>query len=72
MSEKQGRVGRVIVNQGATLNIGNFNSARIDVGVESDVLAHENTEQALDRVFDFVEDYVDKKIEKMKKEIIED
>jgi len=63
---------RVIVNQGGTLNIGNFNSARIDIGVEADVMDGETTEQALDRVFDFVEDYVDKKIEKMKREIVED
>jgi hypothetical protein len=72
MSEKQGRQGRVIVSQGATLNIGNFNSARIEVGVESDVMDGETTKEALDRVFDFVEEYVDEKVQQMKKEITED
>lgn len=63
---------RVKVNQGVTLNIGNFNSARVDVGVEADVIEGETTKEALDRVYDFVEDYIDGKIEKMKKDIVED
>lgn len=61
---------RVTVLQGITLNLGNFNSARVDVGVETDALDGENVKDAMDRAYGFVEDYLDDKIQEMKKEIV--
>lgn len=65
MSEKTD----VSVTLGYTLNLGNFQSLRIDIGVTDFVRAEENTDQALDRVYDFVEKKVIEKVEEAKKEL---
>jgi hypothetical protein len=65
MSEKTD----VSVTLGYTLNLGNFQSLRIDIGITDFVRAEENTDQALDRVYDFVEKKVIEKVEEAKKEL---
>ena len=65
MSEKTD----VSVTLGYTLNLGNFQSLRIDIGVTDFVRAGENTDAALDRVYEFVEKKVIEKVEEAKKEL---
>lgn len=65
MSEKTD----VSVTLGYTLNLGNFQSLRIDIGVTDFVRAGENTDSALDRVYEFVEKKVIEKVEEAKKEL---
>ena len=49
---------KVSVTLGYTLNLGNFQSLRIDLGITDFVRSGENTDQALDRVYEFVENKV--------------
>ncbi len=67
MSEKT----TVTVNLGYTLNIGNFQSLRVDLGCTDFVRDNENVDMAMDRVYDFVENKVVEKIESAKKEMNE-
>jgi methyl coenzyme M reductase subunit D len=59
----------VSVTLGYTLNLGNFQSLRIDLGITDFVRNGENTDQALDRVYEFVENKVIQKVEEAKKEL---
>jgi methyl coenzyme M reductase subunit D len=59
----------VSVTLGYTLNLGNFQSLRIDLGITDFVRNGENTDQALDRVYQFVENKVIEKVEEAKKEL---
>jgi methyl coenzyme M reductase subunit D len=59
----------VSVTLGYTLNLGNFQSLRIDLGITDFVRSGENTDQALDRVYEFVENKVIQKVEEAKKEL---
>jgi hypothetical protein len=59
----------VSVTLGYTLNLGNFQSLRIDLGITDFVRNGENTYQALDRVYEFVENKVIQKVEEAKKEL---
>lgn len=59
----------VSVTLGYTLNLGNFQSLRIDLGITDFVRNGENTDQALDRVYQFVENKVIQKVEEAKKEL---
>jgi methyl coenzyme M reductase subunit D len=59
----------VSVTLGYTLNLGNFQSLRIDIGVTDFVRSGENTESAVDRVYEFVENKVIQKVEEAKKEL---
>lgn len=67
MSEKAS----VTVNLGYTLNIGNFQSLRVDLGCTDYVRNDESVDNAMDRVYDFVENKVIEKIEAAKKEMNE-
>lgn len=53
MAERQ--PDRITVNLGFTHNIGNFNSVRADVGLESDRLEGESISEHFSRVYNFVE-----------------
>jgi hypothetical protein len=46
---------KVNVALGYTLNLGNFQSLRIDVGVQDSKRAGETTSEAFERVYSFVE-----------------
>jgi len=61
----------VTVNLGYTLNIGNFQSLRVDLGCTDFVRDGENVDGAMDRVYSFVETKVMDKIEAAKKELNE-
>ena len=62
---------KVSVTLGYTLNLGNFQSLRLDLGVIDSKRDGENTEQAFDRVYKFVEDKLTDKIQEAKSEINE-
>jgi len=54
---------KVTVGLGYTLNLGNFQSLRIDIGVEDSKREGETTSEAFDRIYAFVET---KLVEKVK------
>jgi len=53
---------KVSVTLGYTLNLGNFQSLRIDLGVTDSKRDGENTDQAFERVYKFVEDKLAAKV----------
>jgi hypothetical protein len=59
----------VSVTLGYTLNLGNFQSLRVDLGCTDYVRDGEGVEDAMERVYDFVEAKVVHKIEEAKKEM---
>lgn len=63
---------KVSVTLGYTLNLGNFQSLRVDLGVVDNVRDNENTEQAMNRVYDFVEAKVVEKVNEAKAELVEE
>jgi hypothetical protein len=54
---------KVSVTLGYTLNLGNFQSLRIDLGIVDSKRDGENSDQAFDRVYKFVEDKLTEKIQ---------
>jgi hypothetical protein len=63
---------KVNVTLGYTLNLGNFQSLRVDLGVIDSVRDGENTNDAMNRVYDFVEAKVVEKVQEAKAHITED
>ena len=61
----------VTVNLGYTLNLGNFQSLRVDLGCTDFVRDGEKKEEAMDRVYNFVESQVIQKVSDAKKELDE-
>jgi hypothetical protein len=59
---------KVSVTLGYTLNLGNFQSLRLDLGVIDSKRDGENTEQAFNRVYKFVEDKLTEKIQEAQSE----
>jgi hypothetical protein len=62
---------KVSVTLGYTLNLGNFQSLRLDLGVVDSKRDGENTDQAFERVYKFVEDKLSSKISEAKTELEE-
>jgi len=62
---------KVSVTLGYTLNLGNFQSLRLDLGVTDSRRNGESPDQAFDRVYKFVEDKLTEKINEAKAEINE-
>lgn len=60
---------RVSFNMGITLNIGNFESVRLDYGLEDDVREGEKVSEATSRVTKFVEHTLEEKIKSIRKEL---
>lgn len=60
---------RVIVNLGWTRNMGNFNSMRVDIGVEDDLRDNENVEAGFNRVYNYIEKKLLEKVDETEKEI---
>ena len=56
---------------GYTLNLGNFQSLRLDLGVVDSRRNGESPDQAFERVYKFVEDKLTEKINEAKSEINE-
>lgn len=59
----------VTVNLGYTLNLGNFQSLRVDLGCTDYIRDGENVDAAMERVYTFVEAKVVEKIEEAKKDL---
>jgi hypothetical protein len=62
---------KVSVTLGYTLNLGNFQSLRLDLGIVDSKRDGENTDQAFERVYKFVEDKLTNKIAEAKLELEE-
>lgn len=60
---------KVTVSLGYTLNLGNFQSLRLDIGVEDAKREGENTNEAFERVYSFVEDKLAEKVKEAAAEI---
>lgn len=62
---------KVTVTLGYTLNLGNFESLRVDLGITDSRRDGETVEQAFERVYGFVEDKLTEKVREAKGEIAE-
>ena len=60
---------KVTVGLGYTLNLGNFQSLRIDLSVTDNKRDGENTGEAFERVYKFVEDKLAEKVKEASAEI---
>lgn len=67
--EMENSKAKVNVTLGYTLNLGNFQSLRIDLGIEDSERAGENIQQAFDRVYAFVEEKLTDKVKEASAEI---
>jgi non-canonical (house-cleaning) NTP pyrophosphatase len=63
---------KVSATLGYTLNLGNFQSLRVDLGIVDHVRQGETTGDAMDRVYAFVENQVIQKVKDAKESLIED
>ena len=63
---------KVSVTLGYTLNLGNFQSLRVDLGVVDHVRDGENTGDAMNRVYDFVESKVIEKVQEAREAVVEE
>jgi methyl coenzyme M reductase subunit D len=62
---------KVNVTLGYTLNLGNFQSLRLDLGVTDNAKNGETVDQAFERVYKFVEDKLTEKIKEAQEEAAE-
>jgi len=62
---------KVTVSLGYTLNLGNFQSLRIDLGIEDSRRDGENISEAFERVYEFVEDKLAERLKRLPQEINE-
>lgn len=60
---------KVTVSLGYTLNVGNFQSLRIDLGIEDTRREGENINEAFERVYEFVESKLTEKVKEASSEI---
>jgi hypothetical protein len=60
---------KVKVALGYTLNLGNFQSLRIDLEVSDNKRESENTNEAFERVYEFVENKLAEKVKEASAEI---
>lgn len=60
---------KVTVALGYTLNVGNFQSLRIDLGIEDSRREGENIGEAFERVYEFVENKLAEKVKEASSEI---
>ena len=58
-------------NTKITLNLGNFQSLRLDLGIVDSKREGENVDEAFERIYKFVEDKLTDKIQEAKSEINE-
>ena len=62
---------KVSVTLGYTLNLGNFQSLRLDLGIVDSKRDGENIDEAFGRVYKFVEDKLTEKIKEAQEEAAE-
>jgi hypothetical protein len=63
---------KVSATLGYTLNLGNFQSLRVDLGVVDNVRDNENVDEAMNRIYDFVENKVIEKVNEAKAALVEE
>lgn len=63
---------KVSVTLGYTLNLGNFQSLRLDLGVVDSKRNGETTSEAMDRVYGFVENQLITRVQEAKEQIAEE
>jgi hypothetical protein len=63
---------KVSATLGYTLNLGNFQSLRLDLGVVDERREGENIEQAFERVYGFVEKKLTEKVKEAKESLLEE
>ena len=63
---------KVSATLGYTLNLGNFQSLRVDLGVVDFVRNEETASDAMNRVYTFVEDQVIQKVKDAKESLLEE
>ena len=63
---------KVSVTLGYTLNLGNFQSLRVDLGVVDYTRDGETTNDAMDRVYSFVEGKVVEKVQEARRAVTEE
>jgi hypothetical protein len=59
---------KVTVNLGYTLNLGNFQSLRIDISITDNKRESETTSEAFERVYNFVEAKLGEKVREAQSE----
>ena len=60
---------KVTVTLGFTKNLGNFESLRVDIGIQDYVRKGETVNEATDRVYKFVEDKLIEKTREVEEEL---
>lgn len=60
---------KVKIDLSFTRNLGNYESIKIGIGIEDDVRAGENVDQATERVYKFVEDKLIQKTQEIEEEL---
>lgn len=60
---------KVNISMGFTMNLGNFESLRIDVGIEDEVRESETVKDATERVYAFVEKTLTTKVAEARKDL---
>ena len=60
---------KVSVTLGYTLNLGNFQSLRVDLGVVDHTRNDETTKQAMDRVYSYIESELVSKVKEAKESL---
>lgn len=60
---------KVSVHLGFTVNLGNFQALKVDIGLEDWVRDGENVDQATDRVYGYVEKKLMKKLKDTQAEV---
>lgn len=60
---------KVNVNLGYTINLGDFESYRVQIGVEDDSKPDENTEETFNRIYKFVESRLEQKVKEVKADL---
>lgn len=63
---------KISATLGYTLNLGNFQSLRVDLGVVDHVREGESTKDAMDRVYTFVETEVIQKVQDAREALVEE
>ena len=63
---------KVSATLGYTLNLGNFQSLRLDLGVVDYTRSEETTNDAMDRVYQFVENKLISKIQEAKEQLADE
>lgn len=60
---------KIKVSLGVTMNLKNYQSLRIDVGIEDFRREGESADQAMDRVYRFVETQLEKRVDETEEEL---